>query len=357
MLQLPSGHTFSHFLGGKMLITWTKGNLSTFIINRAKKEKTRERGSEMILSVTMNPSVDISYPLKQFKLNEINRIEHVSKTAGGKGLNVTRVISQLEEDVLATGVIGGTLGDFINQELKKAGIKNDFLKTEKESRNCIAILHEGMQTEILESGPTLSLKEGKAFLDKFEGLLSKTSFVTISGSLPKGLPDDFYHQMLVISHKKDVPVILDSSGESLKQVLLHKEKPFAIKPNHTELSQLIGKEVNNDRNLLKEVLSHELFNDIECVMVSMGSKGALVKYKDRFYNAIIPKINVVNPVGSGDATVAGLAVSLNRGEPIETAIKASMTAGMLNTIEAGTGSVNLNHFMHYFNLVEINEIY
>ncbi|MDG0933751.1 PfkB family carbohydrate kinase, partial [Bacillus paranthracis] len=138
---------------------------------------------------------------------------------------------QLEEDVLATGVIGGTLGDFINQELKKAGIKNDFLKTEKESRNCIAILHEGMQTEILESGPTLSLKEGKAFLDKFEGLLSKTSFVTISGSLPKGLPDDFYHQMLVISHKKDVPVILDSSGESLKQVLLHKEKPFAIKPN------------------------------------------------------------------------------------------------------------------------------
>ncbi len=119
MLQLPSGHTFSH-LCRKMLITWPKGNLSTFIINRAKKEKTRERGSEMILSVTMNPSVDISYPLKQFKLNEINRIEHVSKTAGGKGLNVTRVISQLEEDVLATGVIGGTLGDFINQELKKS---------------------------------------------------------------------------------------------------------------------------------------------------------------------------------------------------------------------------------------------
>lgn len=139
----------------------------------------------------MNPSVDISYPLSTLKLDDVNRIDQVRKTAGGKGLNVTRVISQLGEDVLATGIIGGTIGDFIIQELQKDGINSQFLKTEKESRNCIAILHEGMQTEILESGPTLTLEEGQAFLETFTELLSKVSLITVSGSLPKGLSHDF----------------------------------------------------------------------------------------------------------------------------------------------------------------------
>ena len=239
----------------------------------------------MILTVTMNPSVDISYPLKTFQLNEINRIENARKTAGGKGLNVTRVISQLGEDVLATGILGGTIGDYITQELNKAGIHNDFLKTDKESRNCIALLHEGMQTEILESGPTLSMDDGRAFLEKFRDLLLKASFVTISGSLPKGLPNDFYHQMLVISHEKNIPVILDSSGESLKQALLQIEKPFAIKPNHTELAQLIGIDVNQDLKRLKQALSEDIFKGIQCVMVSLGAQGAFVKYNDIFYKA------------------------------------------------------------------------
>ncbi len=178
----------------------------------------------MILSVTMNPSVDISYSTHELKLDVVNRVETVHKTAGGKGLNVARVIAQMEEAVLATGVIGGTIGEYIIQELNKNNIPNDFLKIKKESRNCIAILHEGMQTEILESGPTLSNEEGITFLEKFECLLTTASLVTISGSLPKGLPTNFYYQMLEICNNNGIPVIIDSSGKSLKNALVHKEK-------------------------------------------------------------------------------------------------------------------------------------
>lgn len=95
----------------------------------------------MILAVTMNPSVDISYQLSDFQLNDVNRCDEISKTAGGKGLNVARVIKLLQGNVLATGIIGGTLGTFITQELTKSKIPHDFSKTEKESRNCIALLH------------------------------------------------------------------------------------------------------------------------------------------------------------------------------------------------------------------------
>ncbi|PEU75131.1 tagatose-6-phosphate kinase [Bacillus cereus] len=310
----------------------------------------------MILSVTMNPSVDISYPIHELKLDVVNRVEAVRKTAGGKGLNVARVIAQMEAGVLATGVLGGTIGEYIIQELNKVNIPNDFLKIKKESRNCIAILHEGMQTEILESGPTLSKEEGVSFLEKFELQLTAASLVTISGSLPKGLPTNYYYQMLEICHKHGIRVIMDSSGESLKQAMLQKEKPFAIKPNKAELSQLLG--INMDAGIinLKQVLNHELFTGIEWIIVSMGSEGAFVKHGEDYYRVTIPKIEVVNPVGSGDATVAGLAVALHQSQTVEIVLKTAMTTGMLNTMEAGTGYINVNKFKHYFDLVKVEKI-
>ncbi len=104
----------------------------------------------MIVTVTMNPSIDISYPLASLNVDTVNRTDQVSKTAGGKGLNVTRVIHDLKGNVLATGVLGGYHGAFIADELKHAGIKQKFTEIKEESRDSIAILHEGNQTEILE---------------------------------------------------------------------------------------------------------------------------------------------------------------------------------------------------------------
>jgi tagatose 6-phosphate kinase len=310
----------------------------------------------MILAVTMNPSVDISYHLHELKLDGVNRVENARKTAGGKGLNVARVIAQMDEEVLATGVLGGTIGDYIVQELNKCDIPSDFLKIEKESRNCIAILHEGMQTEILESGPTLTKEEGADFLGKFNDLLSKVSFVTISGSLPKGLATNFYQEMLTVSQKKGVPVLLDSSGEPLRKALLHNEKPLAIKPNMYELSQLLGMEVDGRISSLKYSLDQELFKGIEWIVISMGKYGAYVRHGGNDYRITIPKIDVVNPVGSGDATVAGLAVALNRNQPVQDVLKTAMTTGMLNTMEAGTGSINMTKFDQYFDLVIVERI-
>ncbi|MFK4412496.1 tagatose 6-phosphate kinase [Bacillus sp. RC251] len=310
----------------------------------------------MILSVTMNPSVDISYPIHELKLDAVNRVEAVHKTAGGKGLNVARVIAQMDEVVLATGVLGGTIGEYIIQELNNVNIPNEFLKIKKESRNCIAILHEGMQTEILESGPTLSKEEGTDFLKKFEYLLTTASLVTISGSLPKGLPTNYYYQMLEICHENGIPVIMDSSGESLKQAMLHKEKPFAIKPNKAELSQLLGIDMEAGIIELKQALNNELFTGIEWIIVSMGSEGAFVKHSKDYYRVMVPKIEVVNPVGAGDATVAGLAVALHQHQTVETVLKTAMTTGMLNTMEAETGYINVNKFKQYFDLVKVEQI-
>ncbi|MEI5925530.1 tagatose-6-phosphate kinase [Bacillus albus] len=310
----------------------------------------------MILVVTMNPSVDISYPIQDFKLDDVNRVENVRKTAGGKGLNVARVVKQMGEDVLATGVIGGTIGDYIIQELTKSDIRNHFYKINQESRNCIAILHEGKQTEILESGPSLSAEEGDAFLETYRELLSEVSIVTISGSLPKGLESGFYRQMVEIGREKGIPVIVDTSGEPLRQILNHHVKPFAIKPNISELFQLFGMEVEESVSSLKQLLNNKLFHGIEWIVVSMGAAGSFLKHGADYYRVTIPAIKVMNPVGSGDATVAGLAVALKRKQAVSDILKTAMTTGMLNTMEEVTGYIDPEKFGQFFEMVEVIKI-
>ncbi|HBG3177170.1 TPA: tagatose-6-phosphate kinase, partial [Staphylococcus aureus] len=177
----------------------------------------------MILTLTLNPSVDISYPLTALKLDDVNRVQEVSKTAGGKGLNVTRVLAQVGEPVLASGFIGGELGQFIAKKLDHADIKHAFYNIKGETRNCIAILHEGQQTEILEQGPEIDNQEAAGFIKHFEQLLEKVEAVAISGSLPKGLNQDYYAQIIERCQNKGVPVILDCSGATLQTVL---ENPY-----------------------------------------------------------------------------------------------------------------------------------
>lgn len=310
----------------------------------------------MILTVTMNPSVDISYPLEALRLDAVNRSKQTRKTAGGKGLNVTRVIKQMDTAVLATGMIGGTVGDFIEKTLTKASIQHDFLITDYESRNCIAILHDGKQTEILEAGPTLSQTEEVAFLRKFEALLCGKKIVVISGSLPRGISPSSYQRMIEIGKRHGIKTLLDCSEQTLKEVVLGTQKPYLIKPNQTELSQLLQREVSLDPVELKKALEEEIFSGIEWIVVSLGANGAFIKAKHRFYLVTVPTIEVVNPVGSGDATVAGLAVGLVKEWTVEETIKTAMTAGVLNALESETGHINFANFDRYFDQIKVNRV-
>src|SRR5690625_154318 len=121
----------------------------------------------MILTITLNPAVDIGYQLDGLAIDTVNRVSEVSKTAGGKGLNVARVVRQIGAEVGASGFLGGPLGDFIRKEIGRINIHDYFVPIEGETRNCIAVLHDGKQTEILESGPTISKEEAENFITHY----------------------------------------------------------------------------------------------------------------------------------------------------------------------------------------------
>lgn len=309
----------------------------------------------MILTVTLNPAVDISYPLKNLAIDDVNRVTQVSKTAGGKGLNVSRVLKLLKQQLLATGIVGGHIGNFIKQKLDEDHIQHQFFEINQESRNAIAILHDGgQQTEILEAGPTISQDDAQAFLAFYEALLPRVNTVTLSGSLPGGLSNDYYAKMVTMARDAGVSAILDTSGTSLAASLAAPVKPTLIKPNETEIAQLLGHTIDiNHLATLKHSLQSPVFEGVEWLVVSMGAAGAFAKHNNRFYRVTIPKIHVENPVGSGDATLAGLAMGIDANASDEIILKTGMTTGMLNTMEKQTGFVNPELFETYFDQVKV----
>lgn len=293
----------------------------------------------MILTITLNPSVDISYKLDQLFLDGINRVSDVSKTAGGKGLNVTRVIQQLNEDVAASGFLGGSLGNFIRTEISNHNIDDFFIEIRGETRNCIAMIHDDKQTEILESGPKINNMEAVRFLKNFQETVQTADVVTVSGSLPKGLDKDFYTQLIEIANKNNTPLLMDTNGTVLKDTLKSAYKPFLIKPNQEEIADLLGTPITDLSNLTSALLS-PTFNEIPWVIVTLGAEGAVVMHNKKIYQVSTPGIDAINPVGSGDSVIAGFATGMSRGLRNEELIKYSLSMGVLNAMEAKTGSIN-----------------
>ena len=209
----------------------------------------------MILTVTMNPSIDTRYQLDKLVIDDVNRVTP-EKTAGGKGLNVSRVLLQLGDDVLATGLLGGHMGAYMAELMDADGVKNDFVPIAGETRICLNILHEGNQTELLESGPQIAPAELEAFTAKFAELAAKADVVTLSGSLPRGVDAGYYAELVKIAEEAGAKVLLDTSGASLEAALESDAKPELVKPNLTEINGLLGTSfTTDDVDALREALA------------------------------------------------------------------------------------------------------
>lgn len=307
----------------------------------------------MILTITLNPAVDVSYHISHFQLDQVNRCQNVQKTAGGKGLNVTRVIHCVEGKALATGLLGGANGNLICQQLDQSGIAHEFVGIQGETRNCIAILHDDKQTEILESGPAVTKGELVKFLDKYEELLPQIELVVASGSLPKEIPSDFYGKLIEIAHRYQKRFLLDTSATSFQASLA--TKPFLIKPNKEELSAWLGHKIQSEEDIiyaLNQIASYE----IPYIVVSLGKEGAIGMVEGDLYRVTVPSIEAINPVGSGDSTMAGYALALEKGLSPAEVLAYGSTLGTLNALEPQTGYVQKGHVSDMLASISVERI-
>ena len=289
----------------------------------------------MITTVTLNPAIDTRYFIEDFKEGRLFRAEKTIKSPGGKGLNVTKVLRQMDADVVATGIIGGKNGEWIQENLKKMDIKEEFYVSSAETRVCIAVLAKHSETEILESGEELTDSDLRAFEKKLMELVEKSDVITMSGSLPKGMDAGYYQKLVELVNRKGKKVILDTSGKSLLEGV--KGKPYLIKPNFDELEYVLGESIDG-RDKIKKAVEKLKNLGAQNVLVSLGGEGAIY-FGEEILKITIPKIKIHNTVGSGDSSVAGFAKGLDDGLELNEILKLSMACGMSNAQSMETGRV------------------
>lgn len=292
----------------------------------------------MLLTVTANPTIDKVYFVNELKVGEVHRPFKVTASAGGKGINVARVAKFLGEDSIALGFIGGSSGQFIKEEIIRLGIKEAFTCVKGESRTNFNISDNmGFSTELLESGPTVSKEETNALLEQFKAFADKSDIICVSGSLPKGADSSLYKDFIKIAKTKNKKIIVDTSGKVMLDII--DEAPFMIKPNKDELSGLLGFEAKDEADIKKALLT--LYDKgIALPIITLGEDGAYAFIDNKFYRFHSPCVKVKNAVGSGDSTVAGIAVGISRGLCFKDAIMLGMACGVANTQFDETGFVS-----------------
>lgn len=291
----------------------------------------------MITTVTLNASIDKAYHMdKKIENGMVMRVASCNNTAGGKGLNVARVATLCGADVKTTGFCGGFNGKYLESLLEKDGLANAFVHVEQETRCCLNILDKKYgSTEYLEPGCAISKEEEAEFFKVFEKLAEESNVITLSGSLPKGVEADIYARLITKAKEQGAKVILDSSGESLKEGI--KACPTLVKPNKDEIEMLFGIKIHGMEDVL--TYAKKIYDTgIPYVAISLGGEGALLICKDGTYHGKPPKLDVVNTVGCGDSMVAAFAVALEENLTPQEALKKAIAVASANAMTPETGN-------------------
>ncbi|MEX3622821.1 1-phosphofructokinase [Viridibacillus arvi] len=276
----------------------------------------------MIYTITLNPSIDFIVEVDDFQIGHLNRIDRESKFPGGKGINVSRVLNTIGVPSKALGFLGGFTGGFIQNTLESEGIHTEFVNVEEDSRINIK-LKTGEETEINGQGPTLTEKNIQDLFEKLEDL-QEGDILVLAGSIPPSLPKTFYSDLTRKYSKRGVKVVVDAGGKVLAEVL--QDKPFLVKPNHHELSELFGATIHTVEEVIpygKKVVEMGAEN----VIVSMAGDGALLFTNGEVYSATVPKGKVLNSVGAGDSLVAGFIGTYSKDQDFIKAFQVAVATG------------------------------
>jgi len=263
----------------------------------------------MILTVTLNAALDITYRVPRLHPHATNRVTEVSERPGGKGLNVARVLAALGHRSVATGFAGGGTGAALRALLAETEVTDALVPVGGATRRTVAVADasSGDTTQLNEPGPTVSPAEWDTFLGTYRELLGEARAVALCGSLPPGVPVDVYARLTRAARSAGVPVLLDTSGEPLRRGLA--ARPDLAKPNADELAALTGstEPLRAARDARRR--------GAHAVAASLGPDGMLAVTADGAWQAAPPRRIAGNPTGAGDSAVAGLLSGLVEGLP------------------------------------------
>lgn len=309
----------------------------------------------MIYTVTLNPALDRELTVPAISFDSVLRATESRSDLGGKGFNVARMLAVLGQPVVAVGFAGGKTGEILREGLNGLGIPTEFVEITGETRTNVSIVTPAgdHHIKVNEAGPTISANEKLALEKLVQTRVQPGDWWVLAGSLPPGLAPTVYADLIRAIKAAGGRVILDTSGEPLRQGYL--AGPDLLKPNTVEAAQLTGHFLDTPQAALRAT---RYLEGVEFVVVSMGKDGALLGWQGQGWWASAPTIVERNPIGAGDSLVAGLVAGLSQDSPLE-ALRLGVACGAATASHGGTAigtRPEINELLEKVSLHELESV-
>ncbi|MEA3403272.1 MAG: 1-phosphofructokinase family hexose kinase [Armatimonadota bacterium] len=310
----------------------------------------------MITVLCANAGVDKTYEVPNFAAGGYYHPSAASTVAGGKGINVARVLKVLGQSHLVMGFAGGGNGRFINRYLIDEGFNTDFVQVAEESRVTINIIDQaqGTQTRVDELGPLVTPSEVRRLHSTWRRHIQRASLAVIAGSAPRGVNLEVYAELVEAAHQREVPVIVDARDELLARAV--PARPTVMAPNLGELQRLVERQLSVPDGVL-EAATELVDEGIRVVLVTLGARGAIaVTRSGGVWSARPPEIERLSSVGSGDALVAGFAAASVQRKPFGERLRLGVACGAANAETFGACNVTVERIRELLPEVEIERL-
>jgi len=289
----------------------------------------------MIYTLTLNPAIDRELTVAEVQFDSVLSAVKSQVDFGGKGFNVSRLLKSMGMPSTALGFVGGRTGERLRHGLQALDIQTDFVSIPSETRTNISIVtpEHDHYIKVNEKGPLVDEPKQRELLDKIASIASAGDWWVLAGSLPPGVPDSFYAQIIEILNGHQPISILDTTGESLR--LGCEAKPFLVKPNAEETQKLTGLPVDTVTQIAVAAMELRKMG-AQNVVISLGKKGALLQTTECTWLIHSPKIKEKNPIGAGDSMVGGLVWALSQGYPLKESLGWGAASGAATASMSGT---------------------
>ena len=289
----------------------------------------------LIATITLNPSLDQHITVDGLVVDGPNRWSRLHRYAGGKGIDVSRAIHEMEGRTVAYGFIGGTIGRAVEILLDEEGVSFSFTPIQRETRTNFIITDSksSQQTRIDAPGPHISKGEFERFRRKMLRIRPSPDLIVAGGSVPPGIPNDVYYTITLEAKAFGVRTILDADGQWLAEGV--KAKPYLIKPNVQEAEALLGRELPNEEAIIKAALDI-VDMGVEIVVISRGKEGIIAATSEEILKVVPPPVKAKSAVGAGDCAIAGLALKLANEESLAKACRLAVAMGTAAVLTPGT---------------------
>jgi len=290
-----------------------------------------------IVTFTINPSIDISTSLDRVAPIHKLRCAAPRRDPGGGGINVARVVTRFEGSVKAVFAAGGATGELLARLVERENIPNQVVRVSDETRESFTVFENssGQEYRFILPGPTLRDNEWRRCVDALAKLDDNPRFIVASGSLPPGVPSDFYAHIAHYCSERDTKFVLDTSGPPLAAAL--KKGVYLIKPNLRELRELVGAALDDEGAWVGACRQLTETGRSEIVALTLGDQGALLVTRENAWRAPALPITPASAVGAGDSFLGAMVSSLAKGQSVDDAFRYGVAAGSAALLSPGTG--------------------